>query len=86
MVPRRLSSNAQVVAFPQPTKAKNPAAVALGKLGGAKGGRKRAENLTDDQKTAIARLGGLARQAKARIQREVEATASHRGGSRSEPA
>ena len=62
--------------------AKNPAAVALGRLGGAKGGRIRAEKLTDDEKKAIARLGGLARQAKARTQREVEATASYQEGSR----
>jgi hypothetical protein len=71
-----------VVAFPQRAKAKNPAAVALGKLGGAKGGRIRAEKLSDEEKKAIARLGGLARQAKARIQREAEATASRQEGSR----
>ena len=56
-------------------------AVALGKLGGSKGGKIRAAKLSDEEKTAIARLGGLARQAKARIRKEVEATASRRGGS-----
>ena len=35
--------------------AKNPAAVALGRLGGKKGGRARAESLTPEQRSAIAR-------------------------------
>lgn len=80
MVPRRSSSTGAVVAFPAPVKAKNPAAVALGKLGGSKGGKRRAENLTTEQKKAIARLGGLARQAKARVEKlaEVARTASAR--------
>ena len=39
---------------------KNPHAVALGKLGGPKGGRARAENLTSEQLSAIARMGGKA--------------------------
>lgn len=37
----------------QPTK--NPAAVALGKLGGKKGGKARAEKLTPEQRKEIAR-------------------------------
>lgn len=37
----------------QPTK--NPAAVALGKLGGSKGGKARAANLTPEQRQEIAR-------------------------------
>lgn len=73
IVPRRLSSEAappdppvsNVVQFPARQKAKNPAAVALGKLGGAKGGRARAERLTTEQKKAIAQQGGQARWAKA---------------------
>lgn len=36
------------------TKAKNPAAVALGRLGGLKGGKARAEKLTDIQRSEIA--------------------------------
>jgi hypothetical protein len=40
--------------------AKNPAAVALGKLGGAKGGAARAAKLTPEQRQAIASLGGQA--------------------------
>lgn len=40
---------------------KNPAAVALGKLGGAKGGKARAKKLTPTQRTEIARLAAEAR-------------------------
>jgi len=43
------------------TKAKkNPHAVALGRLGGLKGGVARAENLTEGELSAIGRLGGRA--------------------------
>ena len=41
--------------------AKNPAAVALGKLGGAKGGAARAKKLTAAQRSAIAKKGADAR-------------------------
>jgi hypothetical protein len=89
-VPRRLSigpvqtdteKTGNVVAFPAPLKAKNPAAVALGKLGGSKGGTKRAETLSPDRKIAIARQGAQARWAKARLTKEAEASASRREGS-----
>ncbi len=40
---------------------KNPAAVALGRLGGLKGGKVRAENLSAEQRSAIARHAALAR-------------------------
>ena len=43
---------------------KNPAAVALGKLGGAKGGKARAANLSPDQRREIARNAARARWAK----------------------
>lgn len=36
------------------TRPKNPAAVALGKLGGSKGGKARAANLTPEQRQEIA--------------------------------
>jgi general stress protein YciG len=39
---------------------KNRHAVALGKLGGAKGGRARAENLSKAELSEIGRMGGLA--------------------------
>jgi hypothetical protein len=53
-----------VLRFPAPVKVKNQAAVALGLLGGAKGGRKRAENLSGDRKKEIASLAAKARWAK----------------------
>jgi hypothetical protein len=44
-----------------PNAGKNPAAVALGKLGGAKGGRARAKALTRAQRSEIARIAAEAR-------------------------
>jgi hypothetical protein len=41
--------------------AKNPAAVALGKLGGAKGGKARAAKLTPEERSAIAKRAAAAR-------------------------
>ena len=38
-----------------PNDGKNPAAVALGRLGGQKGGKARAKSLTAEQKSAIAK-------------------------------
>jgi hypothetical protein len=40
---------------------KNPHAVALGKLGGAKGGRARSQNLTPERRKEIARAAATAR-------------------------
>jgi hypothetical protein len=49
-------------------KRKNPAAVALGRLGGRKSGAARMEKLTPEQRSEVARTAALARwtQAKAR--------------------
>ena len=47
-------------------KKKNPNAVALGKLGGSKGGKIRAAKLTAEERSEIARKAVLARWAKAR--------------------
>ncbi len=47
-------------------KKKNPNAVALGKLGGSKGGKIRAERLTAEERREIARKAVLARWAKAK--------------------
>jgi hypothetical protein len=44
-----------------PDAGKNPAAVALGKLGGAKGGKARAEALSPAKKKAIAKKAANAR-------------------------
>ena len=43
---------------------KNPAAVALGRAGGLKGGKARAEALTPEQRKAIAQKGGEAKAAR----------------------
>jgi hypothetical protein len=45
----------------EPTHKKNPAAVALGKLGGKKGGAARAKKLTPEQRRAIAQKAARAR-------------------------
>jgi hypothetical protein len=45
-------------------KEKNPHAVALGKLGGAKGGRARAQRQTPEQRKDLARKAALARWSK----------------------
>jgi hypothetical protein len=47
-------------------KKKNPNAVALGKLGGSKGGKIRAARLTPERRREIARNAVLARWAKAK--------------------
>ena len=43
---------------------KNPHAVALGKMGGSKGGKKRASKLTPEERSASARKAALARWSK----------------------
>ena len=45
----------------QDNNGKNPAAVALGRLGGLKGGKARAARLTPEQRKEIARKAALAR-------------------------
>jgi len=44
-----------------PIKEKNPAAVALGRLGGLKGGKARAEKLSSKKRKEIARKAALKR-------------------------
>jgi hypothetical protein len=51
---------------------KNPAAVALGKLGASKGGKARAEKLTPERRKEIAKKAAEARWAKKRQQEESE--------------
>jgi len=50
------------------TDERNPAAVALGKLGASKGGKARAAKLTKEQRSAIAKKAAQARWAKRRQQ------------------
>lgn len=45
----------------EPTKEKNPAAVALGRLGGLKGGKARAEKLSARKRKAIAKKAAKVR-------------------------
>ncbi len=45
----------------EPARVKNPAAVALGRLGGLKGGAARAKKLSARKRKAIARKAALAR-------------------------
>ena len=49
---------------------KNPAAVELGRLGGLKGGKARAEKLTPEQRKEIARKAAKARWEKKRREEE----------------
>jgi hypothetical protein len=51
-------------------KRKNPHAVALGKMGGSKGGKLRAEKLSAEQRSEIARKAVLARWAKHRAKQQ----------------
>lgn len=46
---------------PDPDEGKNPAAVALGRLGGKKGGKARAAKLTPEERSAIAKKAAQAR-------------------------
>jgi hypothetical protein len=50
---------AEITGAPRPEK--NPAAVALGRLGGLKGGKARAAKLTPRQRTSIAKKAAKAR-------------------------
>jgi hypothetical protein len=47
--------------LPDPDAGKNPAAVALGKLGGAKGGTARAQSLSPKRRSAIAKKAAESR-------------------------
>ena len=51
----------QVIARTEGAGAKNPAAVALGRLGGLKGGKARAAKLTPKQRSEIAKKAAAAR-------------------------
>jgi hypothetical protein len=55
--------------MPQTSKHKNPAAVALGKLGGLKGGDARAKKLSAKRRSEIARNAVLARWKKHRAEK-----------------
>lgn len=52
---------------PVPGSTKNPAAVALGRLGGVKGGKARAANLSPARRSAIAKKAARARWGKKQV-------------------
>jgi hypothetical protein len=71
-MPKRSSTDLNQTAFnivqqstgqaaPTPSPAKNPAAVALGRLGGLKGGIARAESLSKSQRSQIAKKAAMSR-------------------------
>ena len=62
----RIVSEATGADTPEPQNGKNPAAVALGRLGGKVGGKARAEKLTPEQRKEIARTAASARWKKGR--------------------
>jgi hypothetical protein len=51
----------EVKPSPKPEREKNPAAVELGRKGGLKGGKARAEKLTPEQRSEIARKAARSR-------------------------
>lgn len=53
-------------------KTKNPAAVALGKLGGRKGGIARSQSLTPARRSEIGKKAARMRWTKARIQKSLD--------------
>lgn len=63
--PSRKSSPDGLLIFPIAARVKNPAAVALGKLGGSKGGKARAAKLSPEARKLIAQQAAKARWDKA---------------------
>ena len=60
-----------VQALIQQSEGKNPAAVALGRMGGLKGGPARAAALSEKKRSAIAKKGARARWGRARVKGSV---------------
>jgi hypothetical protein len=56
-----MAGTAKIVDISTAKPKKNPAAVALGRLGGLKGGDARAKKLSDERKSEIARQAALKR-------------------------
>jgi hypothetical protein len=56
--------------MPKKKKAKNPNAVALGRLGGLKGGKARISQLSPEERRELARKAVMARWAKERAQKK----------------
>jgi hypothetical protein len=64
IAPKAAVPSMNLLEFPSPVRVKNPAAVALGRLGGSKGGKIRAQRLSDERKKEIAQGAAKARWAK----------------------
>jgi len=64
-------STGQAAPVPPPAPAKNPAAVALGRLGGLKGGKARAESLSAKRRKQIARAANLSAKKRTEIARKA---------------
>ncbi len=63
--PNELAAAIVAEATEEPKPTKNPAAVALGRLGGLKGGKARAAKLTKERRSEIAKKAAAARWAQA---------------------
>lgn len=61
VVNHAIDEEAEKEPIDQQDQQKNPAAVALGRLGGLKGGKARAKKLTKEQRSEAARKAALAR-------------------------
>jgi hypothetical protein len=61
VVEQAIGENMDGSPLPDPHAGKNPHAVALGKLGGAKGGKARAEKLSPAKRKAIAKKAARSR-------------------------
>jgi hypothetical protein len=61
IMPTRSSNRGRGKPEPKPESQKNPAAVALGRLGGLKGGKARAQKLSAAKRTEIAKKAAKAR-------------------------
>jgi hypothetical protein len=57
----QVTGDRDTVPQPDPDAGKNPAAVALGRLGGLKGGKARAKSLSKSKRAAIAKKAAQAR-------------------------
>lgn len=57
----RLTGTEEPAPSPKPTTEKNPAAVALGRLGGKKGGKARAAKLSPERRAEIAKKAAAKR-------------------------
>ena len=57
----RAAHRGDLAATEEPARVKNPAAVALGRLGGLKGGKARAKKLSPKKRREIAKKAAMAR-------------------------